>query len=112
MAFKVHPTAIIENGAMIGNGSRVWHWTNICGGKKLEITYRLVKMSLWVIKLQSAIAAKFKTISLYDNVHLEEGVFCGPSIVFTSVYNPRALIERKDQYLDTLVKKGATLGAN
>ena len=51
-------------------------------------------------------------VSVYDNVHLEEGVFCGPSMVFTNVYNPRSLIERKDQYLDTLVKKGATLGAN
>ena len=51
-------------------------------------------------------------VSVYDNVTLEEGVFCGPSMVFTNVYNPRSLIERKDQYLDTLVKKGATLGAN
>ena len=51
-------------------------------------------------------------VSVYDNVHLEDGVFCGPSMVFTNVYNPRALIERKDQYRDTLVKKGATLGAN
>ncbi|MFH4214717.1 UDP-2-acetamido-3-amino-2,3-dideoxy-D-glucuronate N-acetyltransferase, partial [Acinetobacter baumannii] len=51
-------------------------------------------------------------VSVYDNVTLEEGVFCGPSRVFTNVYNPRSLIERKDQYRDTLVKKGATLGAN
>jgi len=51
-------------------------------------------------------------VSVYDNVHLEEGVFCGPSMVFTNVYNPRSLIERKDEYRDTLVKKGATLGAN
>ena len=51
-------------------------------------------------------------VSVYDNVHLEDGVFCGPSVVFTNVYNPRALIERKDQYRNTLVKKGATLGAN
>ena len=51
-------------------------------------------------------------VSVYDNVHLEEGVFCGPSMVFTNVYNPRSLIERKDEYRDTLIKKGATLGAN
>jgi len=51
-------------------------------------------------------------VSVYDNVTLEEGVFCGPSMVFTNVYNPRSLIERKSEYRDTLVKKGATLGAN
>jgi UDP-2-acetamido-3-amino-2,3-dideoxy-glucuronate N-acetyltransferase len=51
-------------------------------------------------------------VSVYDNVHLEEGVFCGPSMVFTNVYNPRSLIERKSEYRDTSVKKGATLGAN
>ena len=51
-------------------------------------------------------------VSVYDNVHLEEGVFCGPSMVFTNVYNPRSLIERKDEYRDTLIGKGASLGAN
>ena len=51
-------------------------------------------------------------VSLYDNVYLDEGVFCGPSVVFTNVYNPRSLIERKDEFQDTVVKKGATLGAN
>ena len=61
----------------------------------------------------SVIAARYKNnVSVYDNVTLEEGVFCGPSMVFTNVHNPRALIERKDQYRDTLVEKGATLGAN
>lgn len=113
MSAMIHPSAIIDEGAEIGEGSRVWHFVHVCGGARIG---RNVSMGQNVfIGNRVTIADNCKiqnNVSVYDNVHLEEGVFCGPSMVFTNVYNPRSLIERKDEYRDTLVKKGATLGAN
>jgi UDP-2-acetamido-3-amino-2,3-dideoxy-glucuronate N-acetyltransferase len=100
----IHPTAIVDDGAKIGEGSRIWHWVHVCGGAKIGRGVSLGQ-SVFVCKIQN-------NVSVYDNVTLEEGVFCGPSMVFTNVYNPRSLIERKNEYRNTLVKKGATLGAN
>ena len=113
MSFYKHETAIIDEGAEIGDHSRVWHWAHVCGGAKIGTNVSLGQNVFVGNKVTIGDKCKIQNnVSVYDNVHLEEGVFCGPSMVFTNVYNPRSLIERKDQYLDTLVKKGATLGAN
>ena len=111
--YTIHPTAIIDNGAQIGEGSRIWHWVHICGGAKIGKNVSLGQNVFVGNKVTIGDRCKIQNnVSVYDNVHLEEGVFCGPSMVFTNVYNPRALIERKSEYKDTVVKKGATLGAN
>ncbi|MHA3904168.1 UDP-2-acetamido-3-amino-2,3-dideoxy-D-glucuronate N-acetyltransferase [Castellaniella sp. WN] len=108
-----HETAIVDPGAQIGEGSRVWHFVHVCGGARIGAGVSLGQNVF--VGNQVVIGDRCKiqnNVSVYDNVTLEEGVFCGPSMVFTNVYNPRSLIERKDEYRDTLVKKGATLGAN
>lgn len=111
--YTIHPTAIVDEGAQIGDGSRVWHWVHVCGGAKIGNGVSLGQNVFVGNKVTIGDSCKIQNnVSVYDNVHLEEGVFCGPSMVFTNVHNPRSLIERKNQYRDTLVKKGATLGAN
>ncbi|EGR5122797.1 acyltransferase [Vibrio cholerae] len=113
MKYFKHETAIIDDGAQIGDGSRVWHWAHVCAGAQIGQGVSLGQNVFVGNKVTIGDHCKIQNnVSVYDNVHLEEGVFCGPSMVFTNVYNPRSLIERKDQYRDTLVKKGATLGAN
>ena len=110
---KIHPTAIIDEGAEIGEGSRVWHWVHICGGAKIgkDCSFGqnvFVGNDVLIgnnVKIQNS-------VSVYDKVTLEDDVFCGPSMVFTNVYNPRSAISRKDEYRPTLVQQGATLGAN
>lgn len=112
-SYTAHETAIIDNGAQIGIETKIWHWAHVCAGAKIGKKCSLGQ-SVFVgnnavigngVKIQN-------NVSVYDNVILEDAVFCGPSMVFTNVYNPRSLVSRKDQYRDTLVKKGATLGAN
>lgn len=113
MSFYQHPSAIIDEGAQIGEGSRVWHFVHVCGGARIGKGVSLGQNVFVGNKVVIGDHCKIQNnVSVYDNVTLEDGVFCGPSMVFTNVYNPRSLIERKDQYRDTLVKKGATLGAN
>lgn len=113
MGFYQHPSAIVDEGAQIGKGSRVWHFVHVCGGARIGEGVSLGQNVFVGNKVTIGDRCKIQNnVSVYDNVHLEEGVFCGPSMVFTNVYNPRSLIERKDEYRDTLVKKGATLGAN
>lgn len=113
MPVKIHPSAIVDEGAQIGEGSRVWHFVHVCGGAKIGENVSMGQGVFVGNKVTIGNNCKIQNnVSVYDNVHLEEGVFCGPSMVFTNVYNPRSLIERKDEYRDTLVKKGATLGAN
>lgn len=108
-----HESAIVDDGAQIGADSRVWHFVHVCSGAQIGKGVSLGQNVFVGNKVTIGDHCKIQNnVSVYDNVHLEEGVFCGPSMVFTNVYNPRSLIERKDQYLDTLVKKGATLGAN
>ncbi len=111
--YRVHKTAIIDPGAQIGKNSRIWHWVHICGGAKIGKNVSLGQNVFVGNKVTIGDQCKIQNnVSIYDNVILEEGVFCGPSMVFTNVYNPRSLIERKNEFRDTLVKKGATLGAN
>lgn len=111
--YTVHPTAIVDEGAQIGEGSRVWHWVHVCGGAKIGKGVSLGQNVFVGNHVSIGDRCKIQNnVSIYDNVTLEEGVFCGPSMVFTNVYNPRSLIERKSEYRNTLIKKGATLGAN
>jgi len=113
MSYYQHPSAIVDDGAQIGEGSRVWHFVHVCGGARIGKDVSLGQNVFVGNKVVIGDNCKVQNnVSVYDNVTLEEGVFCGPSMVFTNVYNPRSLVERKDQYRDTLVKKGATLGAN
>jgi len=111
--YTAHSSAIIDEGAIIGENSRVWHFVHVCGGARIGKGVSLGQNVFVGNKVLIGDNCKIQNnVSVYDNVTLEEGVFCGPSMVFTNVYNPRSLIERKDQYRDTLVEKGATLGAN
>ena len=113
MSVTIHPTAIVDEGAQIGEGSRIWHWVHVCGAAKIGKGVSLGQNVFIGNKVIIGDRCKIQNnVSVYDNVTLEEGVFCGPSMVFTNVYNPRSLIERKSEYRDTLVKRGATLGAN
>ncbi|MFY3013544.1 UDP-2-acetamido-3-amino-2,3-dideoxy-D-glucuronate N-acetyltransferase [Achromobacter xylosoxidans] len=108
-----HPSAIVDEGAQIGEGSRVWHFVHVCAGARIGERVSLGQNVFVGNKVVIGNDCKVQNnVSVYDNVTLEDRVFCGPSMVFTNVYNPRSLIERKDQYRDTQVKRGATLGAN
>lgn len=111
--YTIHDTAIVDPGAQIGAGSRIWHWVHVCGGAQIGRNVSLGQNVFVGNKVRIGDNCKIQNnVSVYDNVTLKEGVFCGPSMVFTNVYNPRSLIERKDQYRETHVDKGATLGAN
>ena len=113
MSISVHPSAIVDDGATIGEGSRIWHFVHVCSGAQIGKGVSLGQNVFVGSKVVIGDRCKVQNnVSVYDNVTLEEGVFCGPSMVFTNVYNPRALIERKHEYRNTLVKIGATLGAN
>ncbi|OAH06901.1 UDP-2-acetamido-3-amino-C3-dideoxy-D-glucuronate N-acetyltransferase [Rhodobacteraceae bacterium SB2] len=108
-----HETAIVDEGAIIGVGTRIWHWAHVCGGAKIGKRVSLGQNVFIGNKVTIGDNCKIQNnVSVYDDVHLEDGVFCGPSMVFTNVYNPRSLIERKSEYRPTLVRRGATLGAN
>jgi UDP-2-acetamido-3-amino-2,3-dideoxy-glucuronate N-acetyltransferase len=113
MTYQVHDSAIVDDGAQIGEGSRIWHFTHVCSGARIGKGVSLGQNVFVGNKVVIGDYCKVQNnVSVYDNVTLEEGVFCGPSMVFTNVYNPRALVERKSEYRDTLVKRGATFGAN
>lgn len=110
---QIHGSAIVDEGAQIGTGSRIWHFVHVCGGASIGKAVSLGQNVFIGNKVIIGDRCKIQNnVSVYDNVTLEEGVFCGPSMVFTNVHNPRALVERKDEYRNTLVKRGATLGAN
>lgn len=113
MEYQAHATAIIDDGAQIGAGTRIWHWVHVCSTAQIGQNCSLGQ-SVYVgndvtigngVKIQN-------NVSVYDHVTLEDDVFCGPSMVFTNVYNPRSAIVRKSEYRNTLIKQGATLGAN
>lgn len=111
--YKIHDTAIVDQGAVIGDHSKIWHWTHICSGAKIGSQVTIGQNVFVGNKVSIGNKCKIQNnVSVYDNVSLEDGVFCGPSVVFTNVYNPRALIEKKAEFRDTLVKQGVTLGAN
>ena len=109
----MHPSAIVDPGATLGPDTRVWHFSHVCAGARIGAACSLGQ-NVFVgndvligdrVKIQN-------NVSIYDAVTLEDDVFCGPSMVFTNVYNPRAGIVRKDQYRRTLVRRGASIGAN
>ncbi len=113
MNVTIHPTSIVDDGAQLGEGTRVWHWVHISGGARIGERCSFGQ-NVFVgndvlignnVKVQN-------NVSIYDAVTIEDDVFCGPSMVFTNVYNPRSAIIRKNEYRRTLVKKGATIGAN
>ena len=113
MDFFKHETACVDEGAQVGSGTRIWHWVHICGGAVLGRNC-ILGQNVYVgnkvvignnVKLQN-------NVSVYEGVSIEDDVFCGPSMVFTNVMNPRAFIERKSAFKNTLIKKGASLGAN
>lgn len=113
MSYTKHETAIVDEGAEIGEGTRIWHWAHVCGGAKIGKNCSLGQNVFVGNKVTIGNGVKIQNnVSVYDNVTLEDDVFCGPSMVFTNVYNPRSAINRKNEYRDTIVKKGATLGAN
>ncbi len=110
---QIHPTAVIDAGAEIGAGSKIWHWVHICGEAKIGERCVLGQNVFVGNKVRVGNNVKIQNnVSIYDNISLEDDVFCGPSMVFTNVINPRSAIIRKNEYRSTLVKKGATLGAN
>lgn len=111
--YQAHESAIVDEGAQIGEGSRVWHFVHVCSGAKIGRGVSLGQNVFVGNRVEIGDNCKVQNnVSVYDNVYLEEDVFCGPSMVFTNVYNPRSHIERKTEYLDTRVQRGATLGAN
>src|SRR5687767_8032375 len=113
MTAVIHPSAIVDAGAEIGDGSRVWHWVHVCGGARIGRGCSLGQNVFVGNRVVIGNNVKIQNnVSVYDDVTLEDDVFCGPSMVFTNVYNPRSHVPRKDEYRQTLVRRGATLGAN
>jgi UDP-2-acetamido-3-amino-2,3-dideoxy-glucuronate N-acetyltransferase len=113
MGYTRHPSAIIDEGAEIGDESRIWHFVHVCGGARIGRQVSLGQGVFVGNKVVIGDRCKIQNyVSVYDAVTLEDDVFCGPSMVFTNVYNPRAAVVRKDEYRRTLIKRGATLGAN
>lgn len=113
MSFQRHESAVVDDGATIGDGSRVWHFVHVCSGAR--IGRNVVLGQNVFVGGRAVIGDDCKiqnNVSLYDAVLLEDGVFVGPSAVFTNVNNPRARVERKSEYRETRVRQGATLGAN
>jgi UDP-2-acetamido-3-amino-2,3-dideoxy-glucuronate N-acetyltransferase len=109
----IHPTAIVDQGATIGAESRIWHWVHICSGAVIGERCSFGQNVFVGNQVRIGNNVKIQNnVSVYDNVILEDDVFCGPSMVFTNVYNPRSAVSRKDEYRDTVVMRGATLGAN
>jgi UDP-2-acetamido-3-amino-2,3-dideoxy-glucuronate N-acetyltransferase len=113
MAATIHPSAIVDDGAVLGEGCRVWHFAHISGGARIGRGCSFGQ-NVYVgndVRIGDNVKVQ-NNVSVYDAVTLQDDVFCGPSMVFTNVYNPRAAVVRKDEYRRTLVKRGATLGAN
>lgn len=113
MAVTIHSSAIVDDGATIGDGTAIWHWVHVCAQAKIGTGCSLGQNVFIGNKVVIGNNVKIQNnVSVYDNVTLEDDVFCGPSMVFTNVYNPRSAVSRKNEYRNTLVKRGATIGAN
>jgi UDP-2-acetamido-3-amino-2,3-dideoxy-glucuronate N-acetyltransferase len=113
MATTIHPSAIVDDGALLGDGCRVWHFTHICAGAHIGAGCSFGQNVFVGNDVRIGDNVKIQNnVSVYDAVTLDDDVFCGPSMVFTNVYNPRAAVARKDKYRRTHVQRGATLGAN
>ena len=110
---SIHSTAVVDEPCEIGAGTRVWHFCHVCTGATIGMSCSLGQNTM--VSGGAVIGNNVKVqnnVSIYDGVTIEDDVFCGPSMVFTNVINPRSKIERKDEYRKTLVKKGASIGAN
>ena len=113
MAVTIHPSAIVDPGATLGEGTRVWHFCHISAGAVIGERCSFGQNVFVANNVTIGNNVKVQNnVSIYDNVSLEDDVFCGPSMVFTNVHNPRSHVTRKDEYRDTSVRRGATLGAN
>jgi UDP-2-acetamido-3-amino-2,3-dideoxy-glucuronate N-acetyltransferase len=113
MTYCVHETAIVDDGAQIGAGTRIWHWVHICGGARIGESCSFGQNVFVGNDVHIGNNCKVQNnVSIYDAVTLEDDVFCGPSMVFTNVHNPRSNVIRKDEYRRTLVRRGVTIGAN
>ena len=109
----IHPSAIVDEGAQLGAGTHVWHFAHVCAGARIGDGCSLGQGVFVANDVHIGHNVKVQNnVSVYDAVTLEDDVFCGPSMVFTNVHNPRAAVPRKNEYRRTLVKRGATLGAN
>lgn len=113
MNIDIHPSAIVDIGAQVGNGTRVWHWTHICAGAVIGENCSFGQNVFVGNRVSIGDNVRVQNnVSVYDGVTLENDVFCGPSMVFTNVINPRAHVSRKHEYKPTLVRRGASIGAN
>jgi len=113
MSLQIHPSAIVDEGATIGEGTRIWHWVHVCSGARIGKNCSLGQNAFVGNDVRIGDGVKIQNnVSIYDSVVLEDNVFCGPSMVFTNVYNPRAAVTRRDEYRTTVIRQGATLGAN
>ena len=113
MAPLVHPSALVDEGAQLGEGTRVWHFAHVSAGARIGAGCSLGQ-GVYVgndVRIGDRVKIQ-NNVSVYDAVTLEDEVFCGPSMVFTNVHNPRSAVVRKGEYRRTLVQRGATLGAN
>ena len=111
--YFVHPTSIVDEGALVASETKIWHWTHICSGAKIGSRCTLGQNVFVGNKVLIGNNVKIQNnVSVYDNVIIEDNVFCGPSMVFTNVLNPRSEISRKNEYKTTKIRRGATLGAN
>lgn len=111
--WTAHESAIVDDGATIGLRTRIWHFAHVCAGAVIGEDCSLGQNVFIANRVRIGNRVKIQNnVSVYDDVHLEDGVFCGPACVFTNVINPRAEIERKSEYKPTVVKRGATIGAN
>jgi UDP-2-acetamido-3-amino-2,3-dideoxy-glucuronate N-acetyltransferase len=109
----IHPTAVVDDGAEIGAGAKLWHFVHVLSGCKIGPGSILGQNVMAGPRVTIGTGCKVQNnVSLYEAVTLEDEVFCGPSCVFTNVLTPRAFVERKDEFLPTLVRRGATIGAN
>lgn len=113
MTARIHPSAIVDSGAQIGDHTSIWHWVHVCASARIG-THCTLGQNVFVansvvignhVRIQN-------NVSVYEGVTLEDGVFCGPSMVFTNVINPRSEVSRKDEYRTTVVRRGASIGAN
>jgi len=109
----VHPTAVIDEGATIGDGTKIWHWVHLSEGASVGKRCILGQNVYIGSKVKIGNCVKIQNnVSVYENVIIEDDVFCGPSMVFTNVLNPRAAISKKEEFKNTIIRKGASLGAN
>ena len=113
MVFTVHPTAVIDEGAIIGEGTRIWHFCHLMPGSKIG-DHCIIGQNVFIdnhVTIGNGVKVQ-NNVSIYNGVIIEQDVFIGPSVVFTNVINPRSFIERKDEFKKTTIGKGATIGAN